>query len=78
MTSTFIFVEWGTDMPTDTNSGVCGRRGALLRTRAKLVLRRIWSPEGEQKLVLKGHTHAVCAVAVFPNGDIDVPEIGHT
>ena len=30
MTSTFIFVEWGTDMPTDTNSGVCGRRGALL------------------------------------------------
>ena len=30
----------------------------------------IWSAEGEQKRVLKGHTGNVAAVAVLPNGDI--------
>ena len=30
----------------------------------------IWSAEGEQKRVLKGHTSYLKAVAVLPNGDI--------
>ena len=30
----------------------------------------MWSPGGEQKRVLTGHTRYVMAVAVLPNGDI--------